>query len=211
VGHRADQAAGGPHGEPGVGIQGDDEADILRHLGRAAVDGHERRVPSAAQQPVQLVELSPLSLPADPFAFLRVPEPPPVQQQETLSAIGRGPVSRVELRDAVGQRGEKLLVARHPLGGGVRPVREQGEVEVAFGIGQIVHQDPLELTLDVLLTREHGRHGDHRPELRGNALGKLELGKQARRHEEGDQPVNDRHGQVGDGHQAEDPQNGQSP
>ena len=60
-------------GQDAVGIQGDDVADPLGHDGRLPVDWNERGVLGAAKQPVQLVELPSLPLPADPLAFPRVP------------------------------------------------------------------------------------------------------------------------------------------
>ena len=115
VRHRPDQAVGGALGKPGIGIQGDDVADALGHRGRPSADRNERGVGGAAKQPVQLVELPAFPLPADPLAFPLVPETPTVQQKEPFPASGRTLVPCIETVDAVGQRGNELLVAGHAL------------------------------------------------------------------------------------------------
>ena len=134
-----------------------------------------------------------------------------MQQKEPLPATGRTPVPQVEVRDAVGERGKEILVAGHPLIGRVRPVREEGKVEMAFGIRKIVHLEPLELPFDVGLAREQRGHDDQGPKLRGHALGELELGEQPGRNEKRYQAVDERHRDVRGGHQAEDPQQDEAP
>ena len=89
----------------------------------------ERRVGRPAQEAVQLVELPALPLPADPPAFLFVPEAPPVEKQETVAAAGRGAVPGVQGRDAIGGRREELLVFRKALRIRVGPIRQQRCVE----------------------------------------------------------------------------------
>jgi hypothetical protein len=166
-------------GKPGVGIQSDDVADPLGHGGRLPADWNERGVPGSAKKPVQLVELSSLPLPADPLAFLLIPEASTMQQDKPAPASGRSLVSLVEARDAVGQRGEQIFVAGHALAGRVPPVAQQGKVEMAFGICQVVHLEPLDLLIDVVGAREQHRHHNQSSKLRRHALGELELGEQA--------------------------------
>ena len=129
-----DQTVGTFLRQPGVCIQGEDVADPLGHRGRLPANGNEGGVPRAPEQPVQLVELPSLPLPADPLAFLLVPETPTVQQKETAPILGGTPVFLVEARDAVGQCVEELLVAGHTLLGRIRPVAQECEVKMAFRI-----------------------------------------------------------------------------
>ena len=211
VRHRPDQAAGGSPGQPGVGIQCDDVAYALRDRGLPTVDWNERGVPGAAKKPVQLMELPAFSLPPDPLALLLVPETPTMQQKESLPAAGRTPVPRVEARDAVGQRGQEILVTGHPLIGRVRPIRKEAKVEMASGIREIVDLEPLERPLDVGLTREQRGHDDQGPKLRGHALGQLELGEQPGWNEKRNQPVDECHRDIRGGHQTEDPQQDEDP
>src|SRR5439155_22051366 len=104
-----------------------------------------------------------LPLPADPLALFLVPAPPAMPQKEPLPAPGRAPVSHVEVRDAVGQRGEEVLVAGRRLLARIRPVREEGEVEMAFGTREMVHPEALELLLDAGLPCEQRGHDDQCP------------------------------------------------
>src|SRR5213594_2689340 len=101
-----------------------------------------------------------------------------MQQKKPLPAAGRDSIARIEALDAVGERGEEILVAGHPFVRRVRPVREEGKVEMTSGIRQIVHLEPLDLPLDVGQTREQRGYDDEGPKLRGHALGQLELGEQ---------------------------------
>ncbi len=102
VRERADQPAGDLAGQPGVGIQGEHEADgaglegglavrrmvgamlamaaMVARFAMAAVAGREQEggVAGALQQAVQLLELAALALPAEPASFARAPDAPAV-------------------------------------------------------------------------------------------------------------------------------------
>src|SRR6202046_5345698 len=80
--HLADQPPYRVAGQPGIGIERHDVADIRADSGRLAIDAHEAGVGGAAQQPVQLVQLAALALPTEPSPFAFVPDPPPVKQLE---------------------------------------------------------------------------------------------------------------------------------
>ena len=165
-------------------------------------------VRGAAKQPVQLVELAALPLPADPLAFLLVPETPAVQQQEARPASGRTLVACVETLDALGQRGNELVVAGHALAGRVRPVGQQGKVEMTFGIGQVVHLESFELLLEVGEAREQRGHGDHGSKLRRHTLRELELRKPPGRKQSRNQAMDEGHRDLRGGHEAEEGQAG---
>ena len=62
--------------------------------------------------------------------------------------------------------GEQLVVAgRRCSVGGVEPVGEQGEAQVALAVGQVVDLQAADLGLDVRLVGEEHRHDDERPQL----------------------------------------------
>ena len=89
--HLADEAARRADGHARVRIERDDVADALRQ-GRLTFDGQERRVRGTTQQPVHLMQLAALALPADPFALAFVPHAPAVQKIEARRAAS-GPDS----------------------------------------------------------------------------------------------------------------------
>jgi hypothetical protein len=93
-----------------------------------------------------------------------------MEQEEPVAGPGRPVIPLVEPLDTVGQSGEKILIARHFLAGGIRPIAQKRKVEVAFGIGEIVHFELLDLLLDVALTREQHGDDDQSSELRRHAF-----------------------------------------
>jgi hypothetical protein len=114
-----------------------------------------------------------------------------VQQEKPFPASGRTLVPCIETLDAVGERGDEFLVAGHALARRVRPVGQQGKVEMAFWIGQVVHLESFELLLDVGVAREQRRHGDHGSKLRRHALGEFELGEPRGRKQSRNQPMDE--------------------
>ena len=77
-----------PEGKLGIAVQGDDETDIRQALRPAHVDktaGAFR--PGSVDQPVELLELSALSLPPDIFLLGFTPGPFPVKKEEAPSRI----------------------------------------------------------------------------------------------------------------------------
>ena len=116
-----------------------------------------------------------------------------MQQKEPFPASGRALVPCIETVDAVGQRGNELLVAGHALAGRVRPVGQEGKVEMAFRIGKVVHLESFELLLDVGVVREQRRHGDQGSKLGRHALGELELGEPGGRKQSRHQAMDEGH------------------
>ena len=53
-------------------------------------------------------------------------------------------------------------------------------MKVAFRTREVVDFQPLDLLLDRLARRKHGRHRDERAEVRRNAVAKLQSGQQRR-------------------------------
>ena len=81
-----------------------------------------------------------------------------MEEEEARPAVGRRAVARVQARDAGGRRREKL--ARPPAcvsAGGVDPVREQREAQLAVRVGEIVHLELLDLLLDLGLAGQQRR------------------------------------------------------
>jgi hypothetical protein len=95
--------------------------------------------------------------------------------------------------------------------GCVGPVGEEGEVEMAFGVGQVVHLEAFELLLEVGPIREQRRHGDHGSKLRGHALCEFELGEASGWKQSGYQAMDEGHRDVRGGHQADDRQQEEGP
>ncbi len=67
----------------------------------------------------------------------------------------------------------------------------------AVRIGEIVHLESVDQLVDLILAREKGRHDDDCPEVRWDAVPKLELRQRARADELGHRAVHERHGEVG--------------
>src|ERR1700722_17294384 len=107
--HFADQPANRVARQLGIGIQRDDIADARRSKGQRLADPDEIRIGCAAQEAVQLVELAPLALPADPAGLTLVPYPPAMEQQEPRSPRRRA-VALIKARHALGCRREKDIV-----------------------------------------------------------------------------------------------------
>ena len=143
VRHLADQPQHRVARQPRVGIERDDPAHAGRH-GR--VD--ECRVGSAAQQPVQLVQLAALALPPHPDALAGVEHPAAVQQQEPGPARA-GAVAAVQGLDLCGRKGEQRRIPVHHLLVRVKAVKEQGEDQFAFRAGEVMDLQPLDMLQQV--------------------------------------------------------------
>ena len=128
--HLADQALGGSARQPRIGVERDHVTDAGRHERRTAINRDKGRVGRAAQQSIQLVQFAALAFPSDPLSFPLVPDSPPMEQEESI-AFRRRSVTLIQARDPAGGGAEKLVVARRILSGGVAPVREQREAEIA--------------------------------------------------------------------------------
>ena len=186
--HLADQAADRVARQLRVGVERDDVANVGRREAVAPADRHESGVGRAAQQPVQLVQLAALALPADPAPFAFVPDAPAMEQQEAVAARRRA-VALVEPGDALRCSREESGVALEVLGRSIGPVGEQREMQIAFRAGEVMDFQPLDLLLDRRVRRQQRRHRDERAQMRGHAVAQLQ-GRQERRAEA------ERHGAV---------------
>ena len=135
--------------QPRIGVERDDVADAGGHA-------------SARRPPIgmKLVSVAPRSsrfsscslprLRSQPIqrAFAVVPDPPAMQQQEAVAA-GRRAVARVQPRDARPRRRRAAPSSPSACSvGGIGPVGQQREMQIAFRTGEVVDLQPLDLLLD---------------------------------------------------------------
>ena len=141
VGDDADELPRRIARQAGVGVEGDAVAHAGEDAGVTRLDG-EARVRRPAQQPVELLELAALALPAHPDAFARVPLPDPVEEVEAVVPALR--VARVEGLDSGTRGGQDGRVVRHLALRGVGEVAEDREVDVRVQVAQGEHLEVLE-------------------------------------------------------------------
>ena len=151
----------------------------------------------AAQQPIELLELAALPLPADPEALALAPHPPAVEEMEARLAVGGGAVLAIQLVDARSRGGEQRLVSGHRRRIRVRPIREQREAEMAVGVREVVDAEPAHLLGDLRLAGEERGHRDQGLPARGHARGEREPRQGARRKHFHDRAVDERDCHVG--------------
>ena len=100
-----------------------------------------------------------------------------------------GGIASIQPRDSTGCRFEKRLVCRGVFGRGVDPVRQQREMQIAFGRSQIVNLEPLDLLFDCLGRRQERGDGHERPQLRWHALTQRQAGQNGRADSAGDRAI----------------------
>src|SRR6185437_6782197 len=128
MGHLADQLLGGPARQANIGVEGDHVTDSGGHGGGSPSACKKGRVGRAAEQAIQLMKFSALTLPSHPLSFHRVPGSPAMEQQKSFPVQVRS-MALVQARDRADSRAEKLVVARRTFSCGISPVREQGETK----------------------------------------------------------------------------------
>ncbi len=180
VRHLADQAAHGIAQQPRISIERDHVAHVRRHVRRPAGRRDERRVRCAAQQSVQLVQLAALALPAHPAPFTVVPYALAVQQQEALAFARRSRIKAIQPVDALRRGCQQPVVAVGVRRGRVHPVGEQSEVKRAVGARQMMNFQLLDLLAEHSFRCQQHRHGDHRAQVRRNAVEQCEAGQDLR-------------------------------
>jgi len=107
------------------------------------------------------VELAAFAFPPDPALLAFVPDSPAMEQKEAVPRR-RGSMAAIQGGNACGGRLQKLFVTGYGLGRGICPVREQGEIELAFRTREVVNLQALDLLFESGLRREENRDGDHR-------------------------------------------------
>ena len=126
-----------------------------------------------------------------------------MQQQETFAARGRA-VAAVEPRDAEHGDVEQRFVGR--LVNSVSasdPVREQREMQLVVGGGEVVDLEPVQVFLDRRARAQHHRHRHQRAQFLGHALAQREARQAARADAARHRAVDQRHGDVDRRHRAE--------
>ena len=185
----ADQFFGGVARQAGVAIQGEAIPDARQDAQVADLDP-EAGVGRAAQQPVELLDLAPLALPADPRTLPRVPPPRAMKQVEAI-----GPsitVAGVEGVDAGACGGENVPVLRHLLGGRVGKIAKDREVDTGIDVAERLNLQVVEQLVHARDTGEEGGHDDHRPRVLGDPRGTVEPGEPLWRHHPCRQPLHER-------------------
>src|SRR3990172_7639498 len=97
--HLADQSAHGVARQPRIGVERHDIANVVGQTMGSPFRFHESGVGRAAQEPIQLVQLAALALPAEPMPFTVVPDPPPMEKQKAWTS-GRGAMALIETSDS---------------------------------------------------------------------------------------------------------------
>ena len=90
----------------------------------------------------------------------------------------------------------QCLVARLRFGRRVAEIRQQREVQMLIPVREVMNLQGLDQAIHARHAREHRGHDDHRAAIRRNAGGKIQARKQAGIHQQGGQPVHQRHGQL---------------
>ena len=119
-----------------------------------------------------------------------------MEDPETISSSGRGPVLLIERLDRRPRQGDQRLVFGHVLRRRIGPVRQQREAQLRVRIAQVVHLEPLDRLADLgVVGQEHG-DGDHRARVLRHAVRQLELGKAPGTHQLRDETLHQRSRQI---------------
>ncbi|MNK91975.1 hypothetical protein D3C87_1120930 [compost metagenome] len=200
MGHRADQLPGGFPRQVGVGVQRDDVPDAGERRQVAHHAGKRVRA-LAAEQAVQIGQLSSFSFVGHPDPFLFVPVAGAVAEVER--AASQPPILLVQGLDlrlgALQQQG----VGRQMLRRRVREIRQQAEAQVVPGIRQEADLQRFGERVRVIQVDQHRGDGDQAAGIVGDALGVIHARQAVGAHQPCQGPVDGRHGEMAGG------QNGQ--
>src|SRR3546814_1736618 len=100
--------------------------------------------------------LAALPLPTHPRALAGIKEPTPVQEVEAIAAVMR--ITGAQRCDFAFCIFEDFEVGGGFLDGTVLPVAQQGEIDLAAGIGEIVNLEIAHELIDTVPTGDHARH-----------------------------------------------------
>ena len=190
MGHLADQGADGIAGQPRVGIQRDDIADILRQ--RRA--GNETGVGGAAQGHVQFVQFATLAFPPHPAAFGWIPQPAAVQKMKPVCTLDG--VAAVEFGHRPGGRLDQRAIKVCRFDRSIRSVRQKGIVDCTTNAGQIMHLKPFDLIQKIMFSGQQDGHGHQRPQIVGNAPRQQHPRQWMRGDRSGDDMIDQRNRQI---------------
>ena len=203
MGDRSDQVTHRAHGQPRVGIECHDIAHSRRWGRRAAPRRQDPGRDRAAQEGIQFLELATLPLPAHPAALGRVPASLAVEDEEPGPSAWSLAVTLIEPVYRRHRRREQFVVAGDVLTGGVEPVRQQGESNIAVAVRQIVDLQAANQCLDVgLISQEHW-DDDQSSKPRRHAPLQIEPRQYPRAQDVSDFPVDEGNRKIGSGDQRE--------
>ena len=117
------------------------------------------------------------------------------QEEDVRAAVAVPLVQRPNARDGVV---DQAFVLRHRLLRGVGKIGEQGEPEVRVGVGQVVELEPFQEHRRARRPREHRGDDDEGRVLGRDSILDVELGKHARRQEQGQHLVDHADRQLGE-------------
>ncbi len=188
-----------------IRVQGDDvlhvgqDSSVADDERKAAVGNSASSIAlAAAQQRVQVRQLAALALVTHPDPFLRVP-PPRAMEEEEIVAPGFAlsiAIFLVQLFDPRLRQPYQRPVLRERFLVRVAKIGQQAEVQAFIPIRQEPDFQRLDQILDALSTGEHGRNHHQRARLRRDPFGEVHFRQRMRRHQQGCQPVHQRHGQL---------------
>ena len=118
--------------------------------------------------------------------------------------LRRGPVLRVQALDAIAGELEQGFVLGQRLGGRIREVGQQAEVQVVVPVGEEADFQRLDQALDVRRASQHRRHDHQRPRLRRQTPLKGHSRQRAGRDEQRRKPVHHVRCELAGGKQQED-------
>ena len=188
-----DELAGGIARQLGVGVERDDILDG-RQDGRLPHDLGKAFARTAAQEGVELRELSPLAFVTHPHAFSGVPAARAVKQEKEVLSVGA--IFAVQHLDPGPRPLQQHLISRQNLLRCVAEIRQQGEVKVPVPIREVMNLQGLDEAIDALQAREHRGNDHHRAAIGRDAGGIIQAREQAGFHQQRGQPVHQRHGQL---------------
>src|SRR5713101_1360201 len=93
------------------------------------------------------MQLAALAFPPEPFALPRVPDPPPMKQDEAVPVRCRA-VRTVQPLDSSNRGPQERVIARRILGATVRPVRKQSEAKIAIWSREVMNLQAFNLLFE---------------------------------------------------------------
>ena len=194
MGHRPDEANGGASRQARVRVESDHVSDPHWHV---QLGPQERRAIVPQEQLVELLELAALALPTHPLALAGIPDPVPVEQEESGPRVGSGTMAPVEPADPLDGGLEQPIISRHGFRRRVDPVGEESEVDGALQIGKIVELQAIDLLLDLGVAHQQGRHHHEGSQVGRDALGEPEAWQRSGAEQLRDDAIDERDGEIG--------------
>jgi hypothetical protein len=198
----ADQAPHGLARQSRVGVERDDIAHAGRNRGWLTVCANKGRIPRAAQQLVQLMELAALALPSHPLALSFAPHATAMEEVEAATFGGRS-MHAIQSCDALSRDLQERRIAIDRRGVSVGPVRKQSEVNFTLRGGEVVHFETLDLCLYRFGRRQQRGHDHDSSQVRWNALVQRQSRQHRRAESARDRAIDQCHGQVESRNRAE--------